>query len=131
MKALSIRLAFFVVVGTAAAAVHFSVVVLLVSAFGWQPLVANVAGWLLAFVVSFAGHRLLTFRSRAAPPLRAMGRFFAVSAIGFGANELAYAAMLRLSALRYDVLLAIVLLLVAVMTYLLSSRWAFLGKGSR
>jgi putative flippase GtrA len=119
---------FFIAVGCAAAAVHLFVVIVLVSGWAWLPLVANVAGWLVAFVVSFSGHRLLTFRANDAPVWRAMRRFFGVSLAGFAANELTYAAFLHLSGLRYDLLLAIVLVLVAVMTYLLSSRWAFLGN---
>lgn len=128
MSKLPSRMAFFIAVGCAAAAVHLGVVMVLVSQLAWPPLLANVAGWLVAFVASFTGHRLLTFRTNAAPVRRAMRRFFAVSAAGFVANELTYAAFLHLSGLRYDVLLAIVLVLVAVMTWLLSSRWAFLGS---
>ena len=125
------RIASFTAVGCAAAAVHLGVVILLVSQRGWVPLAANVAGWLVAFAVSFGGHRLLTFRSRAAPLWRAMRRFFGVSLAGFTVNELTYAALLHLSGLRYDVLLAAILVLVAVMTYLSSSRWAFLGSSPR
>jgi Predicted membrane protein len=131
MSRVSVRMAFFIAVGCAAAGVHLGVVVLLVSRLGWAPLTANVAGWLVAFAVSFSGHRLLTFRSQAAPLWRAMRRFFGVSLAGFTVNELTYAALLHLSGLRYDVLLAAILVLVAVMTYLLSSRWAFLGSPSR
>lgn len=128
MRAVPLRMAFFIAVGCAAAAVHLGTVVLLVSHLAWAPLAANVAGWLVAFAVSFTGHRLLTFRTNAAPGWRALRRFFGVSLAGFAANELTYAALLHLSGLRYDLLLAIVLVLVAVMTYLLSSRWAFLGS---
>ena len=40
----------------------------------------------------------------------------------------AYAALLHWSGLRYDIVLAFVLVAVAVITYLVSSRWAFLGN---
>ena len=122
---------FFIAVGCAAAATHLGMVMLLVSQGGQAPLTANVLGWLVAFLVSFAGHWLLTFRSRQAPLWRAARRFFGVSLSGFAVNELAYAALLRWSGLRYDVTLAMVLVSVAVMTYLLSSRWAFLSNPSR
>lgn len=128
MKNTALRLASFVVVGCTAAAVHFGTVVLLVEALGLSPVVANVGGWLVAFVVSFLGQSLLTFRSRGAPWLQALPRFFAISALGFAANESAYAFLLRATGLRYDLLLALVLLGVAVMTYLLSSLWAFRGS---
>jgi putative flippase GtrA len=124
-------MAWFVAVGCAAAAVHLLVVVMLVGGLGWRPLLANVLGWLVAFVVSFAGHWQLTFHGRGAPLWQAARRFFGISAAGFAANEIAYAALLRWSGLRYDVGLAMVLVGVAVVTYLLSSRWAFLGSQSR
>jgi putative flippase GtrA len=120
------RLARFVAVGCAAAAVHFGLVVLLVENRMATPLAANVVGWLVAFVVSFAGQYRVTFADRSAPIARAARRFFAISAAGFAANEAAYALLLHVSAIRYDVALGIVLVAVAVMTYVLSSRWAFL-----
>ena len=119
------RLASFILVGATAAAVHFAVVKALVETTGVHPLLANVGGWLVAFVVSFAGQHRLTFADRRAPVLQAAPRFFAISAAGFAANEVMYAVTLRLSGLRYDVALALVLVAVAVMTDLLSSRWAF------
>jgi len=124
------RLAWFVAVGCAAAAVHLAVVVVLVSGLGQWPLVANVGGWMVAFLVSFSGHWLLTFEQRA-PWRRAARRFFTISLAGFLVNETTYAILLRWSGWRYDVLLAIVLVAVAVLTYLLSSRWAFLSTAPR
>jgi len=120
------RIAIFIAVGASAAAVHLAVVVTLVEAGIAPPLLANVGGWLVAFCVSFAGQHRLTFRDRSAPMLRAARRFFAISAAGFATNEAAYGLLLHVSAIRYDVALAIVLVVVAVMTYVLSSRWAFL-----
>jgi putative flippase GtrA len=128
MRNAAVRLVWFVAVGCAAALTHLGVVVLLVSRHGQLPLVANVIGWLTAFVVSFAGHWLLTFRSQQAPLWRAVRRFFGVSAAGFATNEFAYALLLQWSSWRYDVVLALVLVGVAVITYLLSWRWAFLGS---
>lgn len=124
------RLAWFVAVGCTAAAVHFGVVVALVEGAALPPLVANVAGWLVAFIVSFCGQWLLTFRGSGAPWRQALGRFFLVSLLGFAANESAYAVLLHFSALPYELLLALVLVGVAVMTYLLSARWAFRGSRS-
>ena len=119
------RILSFVVVGSTAALVHWSVVVTLVRQLGLLPLAANVAGWAVAFSVSFAGQSALTFRDHRAPLLQSMRRFFALSLGGFCINEASYALLLRWSPWRYDVLLAIVLVGVAVVTYLLSRRWAF------
>jgi putative flippase GtrA len=117
-----------VAIGCAAAAVHLGLVILLVEHAGAQPLTANVAGWLVAFTVSFTGHWRLTFGTRQAPWWQAARRFFGVSLAGFLANEATYAVLLHWSRLPYDLVLAIVLVAVAVMTYFLSSRWAFRRK---
>jgi putative flippase GtrA len=91
--------------------------------------VANVVAWLVAFCVSFAGHWHLTFPHSGAPLARAAGRFMAISFTGFAINETMYAVLLQLVGTRwYAVILFFVLLAVAVMTWLLSSRWAFRGK---
>ena len=119
------RIGWFVAVGTAAAAVHLGTVVALVRWAGWSPVVANVAGWMVAFVCSFLGHRQTTFRDANAPLARAARRFLAVSALGFASNQAAYVLLLQVPGLRYDVALALVLAGVAVMTYLLGRRWAF------
>lgn len=124
------RLAWFVFVGCMAAAVHLGTVVLLVSGFVWRPLVANVVAWLLAFCVSFSGHWHLTFPRSGAPLARAAIRFFCISLAGFLVNEAMYAVLLHLTGTQwYALVLFFVLLAVAVMTYLLSSRWAFRGTG--
>lgn len=119
------RLGWFLAVGSAAAAVHLATVVALVRWGDWSPAVANVVGWLTAFACSFFGHHLTTFSDAGAPMGRAARRFFAVSALGFAANQAAYVLLLRLSGLRYDLALALVLVGIAVMTYFLGRRWAF------
>ena len=119
------RVGWFIAVGSAAAAVHLATVVVLVRWGGWSPPAANVLGWLVAFVCSFFGHHLTTFSDAQAPIARAARRFFAVSALGFAANQAAYVLLLRLSGLRYDLALALVLVGIAILTYLLGRRWAF------
>lgn len=119
------RAAFFVAVGASAAAVHWSVAVGLVAWAGWPPLVANVAGWLLALGVSFGGHHGLTFAGHRAPLRQAAPRFALVSGMGFGVNELSYALLLRLAPQHYGAWLALVLVLMAGLTYLLARHWAF------
>lgn len=128
MQKLVRQLAWFIAVGCAAAATHWLVVVAVVSAGGLAPLAANVVGWLVAFCVSFAGHFQLTFRHHKTPVARAARRFFAVSALGFAVNELAYAWLLRATNLPYDILLALILIAIAGMTFILGRLWAFRHK---
>lgn len=115
----------FVVVGATAAAVHWAVAVSAVRHAGMAPLLANVTGWLVALAVSFGGHWRWTFGDQRAPIGRSALRFAAVSACAFAGNTVAYGLLLHFSPLRYDVGLALVLLLVATFTYLASRHWAF------
>jgi len=118
--------AWFIVVGCAAAAVHWTVATACVAWAGLAPLWANVLGWLVAFGVSFGGHHHFSFRGHGNPLGAAARRFFAISAGGFAVNESAYALLLHWTTLRYDLLLAAVLVGVAGLTYVLSRHWAFL-----
>jgi putative flippase GtrA len=104
------------------------VAVLAVRTLGYAPLVANLIGWLVAFCVSFAGHFQFTFRHQHAPIVKAARRFFLVSALGFSVNELAYAWLLRVTTIRYDILLALILIAIAAMTFILGRFWAFRHK---
>jgi len=118
----------FTLVGTIAATVHWAVAVVAVERTGVPPSLANVVGWLVALAFSFVGHWRWTFGDRRVPVGRSARRFFVVSACAFACNAAAYALLLRFSPLRYDIGLAVVLLLVAIFTYLASRRWAF-GHG--
>ena len=120
------RMLWFVLVGCAAAAVHWLCAVLLIERGGWAPLWANVVGWMVALSVSFGGHYRLTFRGHGTPLKTAARRFLLISATGFVLNSSIYAMLLRWDAAHYDIWLAVTLVLVAGLTYLLSHRWAFL-----
>jgi putative flippase GtrA len=122
------RVLTFVAVGVAAAAVHFALVLALAEVWHWPPLLANPAGWALAFVVSYSGHRGLTFADTGAPLARSVRRFFVVSASGFVVNQSAYALLLMQAGMEYRVALAVVLTGVAALTFMASRRWAFLGN---
>lgn len=127
--AVAVRLFWFIAVGGVATLVHVATVSLLVRWGGWPPVLANVAGWFVAFGCSFAGHRQGTFAARAVDPAVAGRRFFIVSAAAFAANQLGYAMLIAFSPLRYDVAVAVTSLVVALGTYVLSSRWAFRSAG--
>lgn len=125
MKQLIGQLSWFTAVGCAAALVHWLVVVALVKFVALTPLVANVIGWLVAFGVSFSGHHHLTFRLHNAPAWQAARRFFLVSATGFAVNEISYAYLLHFTKIRYDILLAAVLIVIAGFTFIVGRFWAF------
>lgn len=115
----------FALVGGAAAATHLLAVALWVHWAGMAPLVANGLGFLVAFVVSYNGHAWLTFSCSGARGWSVTGRYFAVASLSFAVNELLYAAALHWLGWNYLVSLLLVLLLVAVGTFVLSKTWAF------
>jgi putative flippase GtrA len=125
------QLFWFVVTGTAAAATHLAVVALLVERLAWRPSHANVAGFAVAFWVSFAGHYLLTFRGFGAHWAGAALRFAAVAVAAFVVNQLAYVWLLaRTPPQWYLAVLAAVLLAVAAATFVASRFWAFARRRS-
>ncbi len=120
MKASSI---WFLLVGSAAALTHMAVFTL---AQDWMwPELANALGFCIAFFVSFAGHRLLSFKDAATSVGTSLGRFAVTALAGFASNEVVFVLLLR--ALNLPALLALFVALVfaAGQTFLLSRFWAF------
>ncbi|WP_027015736.1 GtrA family protein [Comamonas composti] len=121
----------FIFVGGCAAAVHLAVVGLLVQFAGMQPLQANVLAFLVAFVVSYNGHVLLTFSRAGVHGRAALLRYFTVACAAFAANELLY--WLALDQLRWHYFWsqALVLVLVALGTFVSAKLWAFSAPGRK
>jgi len=122
------RIARFGVVGLTAAGVHYWTVVALVELIGIAPLRANVGGFIVAFWVSYFGHRYWTFSDtvdRQSGQTQSFLRFLSVAVLGFFMNEFLFFLLLHYTGMPYYIALAIVVLTVAVMTYVLSRLWAF------
>ena len=86
----------FVLVGASAALTHmavFAVVVFLAPTL-W-PEIANVAGFLVAFLVSFVGHRLLSFQDAGTGLMQSFLRFAATAVAGFVTNEAVFIVLFR------------------------------------
>jgi putative flippase GtrA len=121
----------FLAVGCAAALTHLTVVTILVEAFGWAALMANVAAFSVAFFVSFGGHSQFTFPTDPASLSVARLRFFCVALSAFVLNQTAFAVGLHIFGERFYLpILFCVLLLVATATYFASKRWAFARAGA-
>lgn len=113
----------FLAVGGTAAFTHMAVFAL---AQGQMlPEMANALGFLIAFFVSFAGHRLLSFKDAGTSVGTSLGRFAVTALAGFASNELIF--MLLLRGLGWPALLALFVALVfaAGQTFLFSRFWAF------
>lgn len=113
----------FLVVGGAAALTHMGVFAL-AQAHMW-PELANALGFGVAFFVSFAGHRLLSFRDAATSVRTSLGRFLVTALAGFAANELVFVLLLRGLGWPSLVALFCALVFAAGQTFLLSRFWAF------
>ncbi|RMC99137.1 GtrA family protein [Aquitalea palustris] len=122
------ELFWFGVVGVSAMLAHFLLVACLLVPAGLPPLLANIVAFLLAFQISYWGHRHKTFEAGHVPHRQALPRFFMVSCLSFALNEAMYFLLLHFTALDYRIALLIVLGSVAVFTFVLSKLWAFSGK---
>ncbi len=116
-------LPWFLLVGVSAALTHMGVFIVTESAI-W-PELANALGFAVAFCVSFAGHRLLSFRDTNTSLLQSLGRFAATAVAGFISNELVFIVLLRLWGWPSILALLLALILAAGQTFVLSRYWAF------
>jgi putative flippase GtrA len=117
----------FAVVGFAATLIHYVVALAAVAWAGAPPQAGNLAGFVVAFVVSLVGQARWTFAAQRAPWRRAAPRHFAISLLAFALNAAALETLLRLTLLRYELALALVLAAVAAITFVASRRWTFAG----
>ncbi|HET8705550.1 MAG TPA: GtrA family protein [Pseudomonadales bacterium] len=115
----------FGVVGASAAAVHMLIVITLVQNTPLHPLLANILAFLTAFFVSYIGHRQWTFEAQDQSHSSTGPKFFLVAVTGFISNEALFFLFLKYLPLPYYGSLFLVLILVAVFTFVLSKLWAF------
>ena len=115
----------FGVVGVTALMVNWLVVAVLVPTLDMAPLLANVFAFLVAFQVSYWGHRSWTFNAWTLRHSQTLPRFLVVSCSSFLINEFLYFLLLEFTVLDYRTALLIVLAIVAMSTFLLSRKWAF------
>ena len=86
---------------------------------------ANALGFGVAFVVSFAGHRCLSFRDARTPVGTCLRRFAITALAGFASNEVVFALLLRSLKLPSLLALWVALMVAAGQTFVLSRYWAF------
>jgi putative flippase GtrA len=116
----------FVLVGASAALTHmavFALVLILVPTL-W-PEIANVAGFLVAFLVSFVGHRRLSFQDAGTGLVQSFLRFAATAVAGFMTNEGVFIVLFRVLAFPAWAALMCGIVLATVQTFVLSRFWAF------
>jgi putative flippase GtrA len=121
-----LRLMRFGIIGAAAAAIHYFMVIALVELAGMAPLHANIGAFAVAFWCSYFGHRHWTFSDRrGGSALGSFFKFLTTALLGFLLNQWLFYLLLTYLQLPYFISLAIVMVIVAASTYLLSRLWAF------
>ena len=119
-----LQIARFMTVGVMAAVVHLTVVVSLVQGYSLEPLMANIAGFMIAFQVSYFGHRLWTFNMTEALHHEAYPKLVVVQVVNFAMNEALYYYFLSLH-VPYGVALLVVLAILPVFTFVVNKFWVY------
>jgi putative flippase GtrA len=113
----------FLAVGGSAALTHMGVFV--IAQHQMWPELANALGFVVAFFVSFAGHRFLSFRDAGTSVTQSFGRFAVTALAGFASNEIVFMLLLRAGGWPALLALFVALVFAAGQTFLLSRFWAF------
>lgn len=115
----------FIIIGVLASITNFIIVWILVHLEFCKPLIANFFAYLIAFNVSYFGHRLLTFSTTTESHKSAIIKFFINVLIGLIINEAVYYFFLHILHLQYLLALFITMGLVAVYTFIVSKFLVF------
>ena len=114
----------FTLVGIVATCVHISIVWVLIEQFSIETLLANLAAFLTAFIVSFTGQHLWTFRSNRSW-WSSLARFFPVSLFGFVLNNVVLISLLDLGLMSDSHAAILSACIIPVVTYLAGRFWVF------
>jgi putative flippase GtrA len=116
----------FIAVGAVASLTHIAVFALLQRiAPQLLPELSNAVGFLVAFAVSFMGHRWLSFKDAGTSVGQSLLRFIVVAGAGFACNEIVFSGLLRYAQWRPMLALVTALVVAAGQTFVLSRWWAF------
>lgn len=116
----------FGVVGVTAAATNFFVLMVLVEKVHIEPLIGNVLAFIVAFQVSFHGHKFWTFADQAANHVKAMAKFFIISlVVNLALNEGLFAMFYKGLHLHYLLAILFTLMIIPPISFVLSKLWAF------
>lgn len=118
------QLASFVVIGLAATAVHYAVLLLLVQVAHKPPVPATLLGFCCGGLISYSLNRRHTFKSRRRHR-EAVTRFVAVAGVGFVATALLMTAAVDGARVDYRLAQVVVTGIVTVWSYVASRWWTF------
>ncbi|MBR0555827.1 GtrA family protein [Ciceribacter sp. L1K23] len=113
----------YAVVGAMGTAVHYVLLILLVSGFGVRPTSATLAGALAGALVNFILNSIVTFGVR--PSLSVAVRFLTVAAAGAGLNWLAMYLLNTILGVGYLAAQVVATLAILIFTYVVNAAWSF------
>ncbi len=116
---------YFAIIGIMATGVHYLFLSTLIKAFTLPALIANVIAYLIAFQISYYGHRYRTFSHQHPHPNKSYGRFIIASMTGLSLNEtLFYFFSVQLN-LSYTMAFLATAMMVIPMTFSAYKFWSF------
>lgn len=124
-RALFFQLMRFGIIGSIAAAVHFTIVVMLVETEGLKPLYANAVAFLFSFQIGYSGHRYWTFRGTQTQHRTAISKLLLLQSCNFAANEGLFYFFMTFFHLPYPLALLLVLATLPIITFTVSKMWVF------
>jgi putative flippase GtrA len=114
----------FGIIGVLAALTHYAIAITLTSK-SIQPAWANLVAFVIAFWVSYFGHRYFSFNAGEVSHQQTLPRFILVAVIGFILNESLLLLMLHFTAVTIAIGLPFIIVLTAMFTFVLSRQFAF------
>lgn len=119
----------FGVIGVIAAITHYCIAIFLTDthvAAAW----ANLVAFVIAFWVSYFGHRYFSFDAGDVSHQQTLPRFILVAVFGFILNESLLLLMLHFTKISMALGLPFIILLTAMFTFILSRQFAFDTSGT-
>lgn len=120
----------FGMIGVLAAITHYGIAIFLTNhqvAAAW----ANLVAFVIAFWVSYFGHRYFSFEASEVSHQQTLPRFILVAVLGFILNESLLLIMLHFTKISIALGLPFIILLTAIFTFILSRQFAFTTSGIR
>jgi len=122
----------FGIIGICSAVTHISIYLVLGRPDALNPLIANLIGFIFAFVVSFTGHRYWTFNTQTTNSgihwFQYMPRFITTTLLGLGLNTLIVYLIVFKLGMAYGYAVPFMLTIVPVVTFILNKLWVFRAK---
>jgi putative flippase GtrA len=119
------QIARFGMVGILATSVHGASFLVLVETLQVRAVAASVGAFLIAFIVSYGGHRHWTFKARSGDTRGSLVKFAATALLGLFVSAGTTYLIVGILAANYLYALVLVVVAVPVATYLLSKMWVF------